>query len=46
MFSYPSIEIISNIFNISVVIVKRSIKKLVQLGYMIIEKKEKYYRKL
>lgn len=38
--SYPSIETISNRLNISVATVKRSIKKLVQLGYMIIEKKK------
>lgn len=38
--AYPSIETISNRLNISVATVKRSIKKLVELGYMIIEKKK------
>lgn len=38
--AYPSIETISNKLNISVATVKRSIKKLVELGYMIIEKKK------
>ena len=38
--AYPSIEIISNRLNISVATVKRSIKRLVELGYMIIEKKK------
>lgn len=38
--AYPSIETISNRLNISVATVKRSIKKLVELGYMVIEKKK------
>lgn len=38
--AYPSIETISNRLNISVATVKRSIKRLVELGYMIIEKKK------
>ncbi|MGL4731771.1 MAG: helix-turn-helix domain-containing protein [Clostridium sp.] len=38
--AYPSIEVISERVSISVRIVKSSIKKLVELGYMIIEKKK------
>lgn len=38
--AYPSIETISNRLNISVATVKRSIKKLVELVYMVIEKKK------
>lgn len=39
-FSYPSIETISKDTNISVSTVKRSIKKLFDLGYMAIEKRK------
>lgn len=38
--AYPSIETISINTNISVATIKRSIKRLVELGYMIIEKKK------
>lgn len=38
--AYPSIETISTNINISAATVKRGIKKLVELGYMIIEKKK------
>ena len=38
--AYPSIETISKNINISIATVKRSIKKLVDLGYMVIEKKK------
>lgn len=38
--AYPSIELISKKVNISIATVKRSIKRLVELGYMIIEKKK------
>lgn len=38
--AYPSIEVISKKISISIRTVKTSIKKLVELGYMIIEKKK------
>lgn len=38
--AYPSIEVISERVSISVRTVKSAIKKLVELGYMIIEKKK------
>lgn len=38
--SYPSLETISNALNISVTTVKKSIKNLVNLGYMKIEKEK------
>lgn len=38
--AYPSMETISSKLNISIATVKRSIKKLVELGYMTIEKKK------
>ena len=38
--SYPSLETISNKLNISITTVKKSIKRLVELGYMKIEKKK------
>lgn len=38
--SYPSLETISNKLNISLTTVKKSIKRLVELGYMKIEKKK------
>ena len=38
--AYPSIETISKKVNISIATVKRSIKRLVELGYMVIEKKK------
>lgn len=38
--AYPSIEVIAERTNISIATVKRSIKRLVELGYMIITKKK------
>lgn len=38
--SYPSIDVISERLNISISTVKRSIKKLQQLGYIVIEKRK------
>lgn len=38
--SYPSLETISNKLNISITTVKKSIKRLAELGYMKIEKKK------
>ena len=38
--SYPSLETIANKLNISLTTVKKSIKRLVELGYMKIEKKK------
>lgn len=38
--SYPSMEVISDRLNISVATVKRSIKKLAELGYITIEKRK------
>lgn len=38
--AYPSIETISDNLNISISTVKRSIKRLVHIGYMIVEKKK------
>lgn len=38
--AYPSIEVIAKKVSISISTVKRSIKRLVELGYMIIEKKK------
>lgn len=38
--AYPSMETISNKLNISIATVKRSIKRLVELGYMVIEKRK------
>lgn len=50
--SYPSMEVISDRLNISVATVKRSIKKLAELGYITVEKRKglagnfNIYRKL
>lgn len=38
--SYPSMEVISDRLNISVATVKRSIKKLAELGYITVEKRK------
>ena len=38
--AYPSIDTISNNLKISIATVKRSIKRLVELGYMVIEKRK------
>lgn len=38
--SYPSIDVISERLNISISTVKRSIKKLAELGYIVIEKRK------
>ena len=38
--SYPSLETIANKLNISLTTVKKSIKRLAELGYMKIEKKK------